>query len=207
MTRARFIVRVVKPAAFLLMLLPAVLLLARGIGGELGANPVETITRSTGDWTLRLLLLTLAVTPLRRLTGWGELLRLRRMIGLFSFFYACLHLATYVVLDLGFNLSWVAEDVVKRPYITLGFSVFLLLLPLALTSTNRAIRRLGRRWKRLHRLVYLCAIGGVIHFLWLVKADLRTPLIYLAVLLLLFALRIPGRWFRLPPLSARRPVG
>ncbi len=207
MTRLALVTRLLKPALFLLALLPLALLLVQGATGGLGANPVETVTRTTGDWALRLLLATLAVTPLRRLTGWGELIRLRRMLGLFSFFYASLHLATYVILDLGFNLAWVAEDVVKRPYITIGFGVFLLLLPLALTSNQWSIRRLGRRWKRLHRLVYPAAAGAVLHYLWLVKADPRTPLIYLGVLLLLLALRLPGRWLGMSSQSLRRPAG
>jgi len=194
MARATIITRGLKPLLFLLLLLPLGGLIWQGLAGGLGANPVEQITRSTGDWALRLLLLSLAVTPLRRLTGWPELLRLRRMIGLYCFFYASLHLATYVWLDLGFNLSWVLEDVLKRPYITVGFAVFLMLVPLAATSNQWSIRRLGRRWKRLHRLAYLCGIGGVVHYLWLVKADLREPLIYLGVLLLLFALRLPKGW-------------
>ena len=194
MTRATRIIRGLKPLLFLLFLLPLGGLVWQGVAGGLGANPVEQITRTTGDWTLRLLLLTLAVTPLRRLTGWSELLRLRRMIGLYSFFYAGLHLTTYVWLDQGFNLAWVLEDVLERPYITVGFAAFLMLLPLAITSNQWSIRRLGRRWKRLHRLVYPAAFAGVLHFLWLVKADLREPLIYLGVLSLLLILRFRKGW-------------
>jgi sulfoxide reductase heme-binding subunit YedZ len=160
----------------------------------LGAEPIESITHRTGDWTLRLLLITLTVTPLRRFTGWGELVRLRRMLGLFAFFYAVLHLLTYLVLDQGLDLAFVAEDIVEHPYVLVGFSSFLLLVPLAATSTNSMMRRLGgRRWKQLHRLVYVAASGGVLHFLWLVKSDLREPLLYAALLCLLFGFRVLQR--------------
>lgn len=186
MTRLKFIVSIVKPVMFAALLLPA---LALGVM-DLGANPVETITHHTGDWALRLLLVTLAVTPLRKLTGWGELIRLRRMMGLYAFFYAVLHVAAYFVLDLGLDLGGLVDDVMKRPYITVGFSVFLMLLPLAATSTNAMVRRLGRRWQTLHKLVYPAAIGAVLHFFWLVKADPREPVIYALVLLVLFALRL-----------------
>ncbi|HHH39558.1 MAG TPA: sulfoxide reductase heme-binding subunit YedZ [Sedimenticola sp.] len=184
--------RFIKPALFLACLAPFVWLVWRAAAGGLGANPIEAVTRFTGDWALRLLLLTLAVTPLRRITGWHALIRQRRMLGLFSFFYASLHFLTYALLDQGLSLAAIGEDILKRPYITLGFLVFLMLVPLAATSSNAMIKRLGgRRWRRLHRLVYLCGIGGVLHYLWLVKADVREPLIYLGVLLLLFALRLP----------------
>ncbi len=158
----------------------------------LGANPIETITRTTGDWTLRFLLITLAVTPVRRLTGWHAAIRLRRMLGLYAFFYACLHFSTYLVLDQFFSLEDIMEDIVDRPFITVGFSAFVLLLPLALTSTDAMLRRLGgKRWRRLHRAAYVVAMLGVLHYLWLVKADLSTPLIYLGVLVVLLALRLP----------------
>lgn len=195
MTRVQVITRIVKPALFLLCLLPLVLLL----GSDLGANPIQTLERGTGDWALRMLFITLAVTPLQRLSGWNELVRLRRMLGLYAFFYALVHVGIYAILDQGLSLSAIVEDIAKRPYITVGFAVFVSLVPLAVTSTNAMMKRLGgRRWKRLHRIVYASAIGGVLHFLWLVKADLREPLIYLAVLLLLFALRLkPAHWQRL----------
>lgn len=186
MNRAQLITCIVKPVLFAALLLPA---LALGVI-DLGANPVETITHHTGDWALRLLLVTLAVTPLRRLTGWGELIRLRRMLGLYAFFYSVLHVATYFVLDLGLDFGGLVDDVIKRPYITVGFTVFLMLLPLAATSSNAIVRRLGRRWQTLHKLVYPAAIGAVLHFAWLVKADLREPLIYALVLLVLFVLRL-----------------
>ncbi len=184
--------RLLKPLLFLACLTPFLWLLWNGVNDNLGANPIETITRYTGDWTLRLLLVTLAITPLRRITGWNPLIRLRRMLGLFSFFYACLHFLTYALLDQGLFISAIVEDILKRPYVTLGFLVFLMLIPLAITSNNAMIKRLGgRRWRQLHRLVYLCGLGGVVHYLWLVKADLREPLVYLGILLLLFALRLP----------------
>ena len=151
------------------------------------------LTHTTGDWGLRLLLLTLAVTPLRRLTGWGWLLRFRRMLGLFAFFYLSLHLVTYLWLDQFFDWAAILEDVAKRPYITAGFAAFLLLVPLALTSTRGMVRRLGWRWQTLHRLIYPAAALGVLHFFWLTKADLREPLVYASVLALLLALRWPWR--------------
>jgi sulfoxide reductase heme-binding subunit YedZ len=158
----------------------------------LGADPIAEITHFTGGWALRLLLVALAVTPLRRITGWNVLARFRRMIGLYAFFYASLHLATYVVLDLGGYWEQVLDDVVKRPYITVGFTAWLCLLALALTSTQWAMRRLGRRWAQLHRVVYAVGVLGVLHFLWLVKSDVREPLWYGAILALLLAARIPA---------------
>lgn len=191
-TRTQLTTRIIKPLLFLACLLPLGLLVWSAFSDELGANPVEAIIHQTGLWALRLLLITLAITPLRRLTGWSEVTRLRRMFGLYAFFYAMLHFLAYFGLDQSFDLQSVFEDVIKRPYITVGFSVLVMLTPLALTSTNGMIKRLGgRRWKRLHQLVYLCGIGGVLHYLWLVKADLSDPLVYLAVLILLFVLRLP----------------
>ncbi len=195
--------RVAKPALFVLCAVPAGWLAYAAATGGLGPNPVETITHFTGEWTLRLLLATLAVTPLRKLTGNGSVMRVRRMLGLYAFFYLCLHVLTYVVLDAFFSLAYIWEDIAKRLYITAGFTGFCLLLPLALTSTNAMIRRLGgRRWQRLHRLVYPAAIAGVLHFLWLVKADYREPLIYAAVLAVLLALRAPPLSRRLGRLRA-----
>ncbi|MFO7541945.1 MAG: protein-methionine-sulfoxide reductase heme-binding subunit MsrQ [Thiobacillus sp.] len=187
----RAVLRHPKLWVFGLCLLPLVRLLVLGIGGGLGANPIEFVTRSTGTWTLVGLLVTLSVTPLRRLTGRAELIRFRRMLGLFTFFYAGLHFATYVWLDQFFDPAAIARDIVKRPFITVGFTAFVLLTPLAATSTHTMMRRLGRRWQQLHRLVYLIALLGVIHFLWLVKKDLTEPLIYGGVLALLLALRLP----------------
>jgi len=179
-----------KPAAFLLCLIPFGQLLYNGYRGDLGANPIETITHFTGSWTLIFLLLTLGVTPLRKLTGWTGLIKLRRMLGLFAFFYVLLHFSTYLVLDHFFDFERIAKDILKRPYVTVGFTGFVLMIPLALTSTAGMIRRLGKRWQQLHRLVYLVGIAGVIHFYWLVKADIRRPLQYGAVLALLLGYRI-----------------
>ncbi|WP_295437201.1 sulfite oxidase heme-binding subunit YedZ [uncultured Thiodictyon sp.] len=184
-----------KPLVFLLCLLPLALLGWRIAAGRLGANPVEAVLHFTGAWGLRLLLVTLAVTPLRRLTGRGWLLRFRRMLGLFAFFYVVLHVAVYLVLDRGLAWEEIVTDLAKRPYIMVGFAAFVLLVPLAVTSTRGWVRRLGRRWQLLHRSVYLIAVLGVLHFLWLVKADLREPLIYAAVLAVLLAARVP--WPRL----------
>lgn len=177
-------------AAVALCSVPLALLAADGIGGGLGANPIEEITHRTGWWTLALLLATLSITPVRRATGWNRVARLRRTIGLAAFFYACLHVLTYFGLDQLFALDYLAEDIAERPYITVGFTAWLILVPLAVTSTRGWIRRLGRRWQRLHRLVYVAALLGVVHFLWLVKADSREPLIFAAVLLVLLASRV-----------------
>lgn len=186
--------RVLKPLLFIALLLPLAVLLADGLRGALGANPVERITHETGIWALRLLVATLAVTPLRRLSGQQWLARLRRMLGLFGFFYLCLHLSTYLWLDHFFDWSTVVEDVLERPYITVGMLAFVLLLPLAATSTDAMLRRLGgRRWQRLHRLAYLATLLGCLHFLWLVKADLTEPLIYAVITLGLLATRLPWR--------------
>jgi sulfoxide reductase heme-binding subunit YedZ len=175
----------------LLCLLPLMRLVALGMDGGLGANPIEFITRSTGTWALVGLLVTLSVTPLRRLTGRADFIRYRRMLGLFAFFYACLHFVTYLWLDQFFDPSAIARDIVKRPFITVGFSAFTLLIPLAATSNHAMMRRLGRRWQLLHRLVYLIAVLGVIHYLWLVKKDLTEPLLYGGMLALLLAVRLP----------------
>lgn len=179
----------IKALAHVLALLPLVLLLRAAFADTLGADPVAAITHATGDWALRLLLLGLALTPLRRLLGQAWPIRLRRLVGLYAFFYVCLHLATYIVLDLGDYWRQVLEDIVKRPFITLGFAAWLLLLPLALTSTRASMRWLGRRWVQLHRLVYVAAVLAVLHFIWLVKSDLREPLVYAGILALLLGAR------------------
>ncbi|MBW2294478.1 MAG: sulfoxide reductase heme-binding subunit YedZ [Deltaproteobacteria bacterium] len=160
---------------------------------ELGADPIEKITHETGDWGLRFLLLTLSVTPLRKFSGWNWLAPHRRSLGLVCFSYACLHFATYLVFDLGFDFAFLGEDILERPYITVGFSTFTILSALALTSNKRAIRKLKKRWVTLHRLIYLAGVGAVVHFLWLVKADLREPLIYAFILAALLATRVPWR--------------
>jgi len=184
----------IRVAVFLLCLLPLGRLGWLGYTGGLGANPIEFITRSTGTWTLTFLLITLGVTPARKLSGWNSLIKLRRMLGLYAFFYGSLHFTTYFWLDQFFDFAGIVKDVMKRPFITVGFLSFALLIPLALTSTSGMIRRLGRRWQQLHRLSYAIAIGGVIHFLWLVKADIRRPLIYGSVLTVLLAYRLAARW-------------
>ncbi len=194
--------RVLKPLVFLACLTPLAMLAWRGAMGDLGANPIETITHGTGDWTLRLLLVTLAVTPVRYITGWNPLIRFRRMIGLFAFFYACLHLMTYLWLDQFFDWGGMLKDVAKRPFITVGATAFLALVPLAATSTAASIRWLGgRRWRRLHRLAYVAAACGVIHYWWLVKADVRLPLAYGALLAGLLGFRVARRLT-----TADRPV-
>jgi sulfoxide reductase heme-binding subunit YedZ len=160
----------------------------------LGVNPAEYITRSTGDWTLRLLLLTLTVTPLRRLTGWTWLLRLRRMLGLFAFFYAVMHMSSYVSFDHVFDIGEIFKDIVKRPFITVGFICLVLMIPLAITSNNGMVRRMGaRRWQLLHRLVYVIAPLGVLHFWWMVKRDLTEPIIYAILLGVLLGYRVYAR--------------
>jgi sulfoxide reductase heme-binding subunit YedZ len=180
-----------KPVLFLVCLLPLCLLVLRTVGNDLGANPVETLTHDTGDWALRFLLISLAVTPLRLLTGKAWLIRYRRMLGLFAFFYALLHFIIYLWIDQGFLWSEIVADILKRPYITIGFAAFLILLPLAATSTKGMVRRLGKRWTSLHRLVYASALLAILHFIWLVKADYREPGLYLVIFLLLMLFRMP----------------
>lgn len=182
-----------KALIFLAALMPLMLLIMDGLNGNLGANPVEVITHRTGDWVLNFLLITLAVTPLRKITGWHWLLRFRRMLGLYAFFYVLLHFTTYIWLDRFFVFDEIGKDIAKRPYITVGFICFLLLIPLAVTSTNAMVRRLGaKRWQRLHKMIYAIAIGGVLHYLWLVKSDIILPLAYGLVLVLLLVLRVPA---------------
>jgi sulfoxide reductase heme-binding subunit YedZ len=191
-----------KGLLFLACLLP---LAYYGVGvwqDTLGANPIEALTRGLGTWALNLLLLTLAVAPLRRLTGWAWLLKLRRMLGLFVFFYACLHLATYLWLDQFFDWPAIGRDIVKRPFITAGMLAFLLLLPLAATSNQAMIRRLGgHRWQELHRLIYPLAMLAVVHYTWLVKADASRPAAYGALLALLLGLRL---WWYLEGVRVRK---
>jgi len=184
-------VRAIKSIAFVLALVPLASLVARFFLDRLGANPIELITHSTGTWTLRFLLITLAVTPVRRLTGWQWLLKLRRMLGLFAFFYACLHFTTYIWFDQFFDWPAIWKDILKRRFIWIGFSAFVLLIPLALTSTNAAVRTLGAvRWQRLHQLVYVIATCGVIHYWWLVKKDVTQPMIYAGLLVVLLGYRL-----------------
>lgn len=183
----------IKIIVFIAALLPLLWLTYGALNGTLGANPIETITRTLGDWALRLLLITLTVTPLRKLSGWGWPLRLRRMLGLYAFFYALLHLSSYIVLDQFFYWPEIWADIIKRPYITIGMVSFLLLIPLSITSTNKMMRRLGKNWLRLHKLVYPIAIGAVTHNLLLVKVLSPEPLIYAVILLLLLVVRVRGR--------------
>ncbi len=181
--------------AFLMALLPLTRLVIGAYQDDLGANPIEKLTHVTGYWTLVFLLVTLTITPLKRLLGWLWLMRLRRMLGLFAFFYAVLHFSTYLVLDQFFDWDNIVKDIVKRPYITIGFIAFLALIPLALTSNDAMIRHIGgKRWKALHVMTYPCAIAGVMHFCWLVKKDLTNPLIFAVLLGLLLATRLLFRF-------------
>jgi len=192
-------IRVLKVLVFLLCLLPLGKLGLEifGLAGlSLGANPIEELIHRLGKWGLNFLLITLAVTPLRKLTGLNWLLRFRRMLGLFAFFYVLMHFLSYAGLDQHFDLPVIAEDIVERPYITIGVSALLLLLPLAVTSTNGMMRRLGRRWQKLHRLVYVIAGLGVWHFYWQVKKDILEPSIYIFILGALLGYRILTRWRR-----------
>lgn len=172
--------------------LPAAWLLVGHLRGWLGVNPIEKLTHVTGLTALVLLLVTLAVTPARRITGWNPVIRLRRPLGLFAFFYAALHVAIWLVLDLGLEIAWAWEDIRERPYVTVGMAAFLLLVPLAATSSRRWIRRLGRRWARLHALIYPATALGIVHFWWLVKSDVRLPLTLGAIFGLLMAARLPA---------------
>jgi methionine sulfoxide reductase heme-binding subunit len=194
-------IRSLKVVVFLLGLVPLALLLwgffgptptdMTTWGAGLGANPIEKITHATGDWTLRFLLITLAITPARKLLRMPSLIRFRRMLGLFAFFYGCLHFVTYIWLDKFFNVHEMLADIAKRKFITVGFTAFVLLIPLAVTSTTGWIRRLGgKRWQTLHRLIYVSAIAGVIHYIWLVKADIRKPVEYGALLAVLLLYRV-----------------
>jgi methionine sulfoxide reductase heme-binding subunit len=182
-------------AAWALGIIPLLFAVKWAYQSRLGANPVEFLEHYTGDWTLRLLLTTLTMTPLRMLTRLTEPVRVRRILGLWAFAFLCLHFSIYLVFDLGFSVLQLGEDLVKRTYITLGFTAWLMLLSLAITSTTAWQRRLKHRWVALHQLVYPAAILGVIHYLWLVKADTREPLIYLAILLVLLGFRLPwSQW-------------
>jgi sulfoxide reductase heme-binding subunit YedZ len=174
------VIRLVKPALFLACLGPAAwLVYGAFLGGDLGVNPVETITNYTGIWTLRLIAISLAISPLRWLSGWNRLIQYRRMLGLFAFFYGSLHFMTYFVLDHSLVFEGLWDDVVKRPYITAGFTAFVLMIPLAITSTAGWIRRMGgKRWNKLHRLVYITALAAVLHYFWKVKLDATYPIYY-----------------------------
>lgn len=185
--------RLTKPLVFVLALLPLSMLALRAfeIGGfTLGANPVEEMLHELGRWGLKFLLLTLAITPVRRWTGWNWLIRYRRMLGLFTFFYILMHFVVYAWLDQGLNIAAIAEDILKRPYITLGVAALLMLIPLAITSTKGMMRRLGKRWQKLHKLIYVIAILGVWHFYWQVKLDTLDAIVYALILALLLGARV-----------------
>ena len=187
-----------KPVVFLLCLIPALIVVgdAFNITGHLSPNPIEDIQDRLGNWGLRFICITLAVTPLRRITGWNWLLRFRRMLGLFAFFYVLMHFLTWLILDQGLLMSAILEDIGERPFITLGFTALLLLTAMAATSTNGIRRRMGRRWNRLHYGIYLVAILGVWHFWWQVKADIREPLIYAVIVAALLGSRLWHNWRR-----------
>jgi len=198
-------VRAWKPVIFAACCVPAAILVWQGFHNSLGPNPVETITHGTGDWTIRFLLLTLAITPARKLLGWPVLIKFRRMLGLFAFFYATLHFLTWSFLDKMFDPREMLADVFKRPFITSGALAFACLIPLAITSTSGWIRRLGgKRWQALHRLIYLSALAGVVHYYWLVKSDVRLPLMYGAILLALMLARLVLRLQKKAPPPSRK---
>lgn len=183
--------RLVNNSIFISSLLPAAALIYGLVNQQLGANPIEVLTRDTGEWTLRFLLITLAVSPLRLLFGWHFLVPVRRMLGLYAFFYAAVHMLLYIWLDQFFNLSDIIDDIIERPFIAVGMASFLALIPLALTSNDAMIKRLGaKRWNRLHSLVYYISIGGTVHFFMLVKKDITEPVIYIAILVVLLGIRL-----------------
>jgi sulfoxide reductase heme-binding subunit YedZ len=189
-TRAALITRVVKPTLYFVAVLPLAWLLFALLTGLVMGDEVKFMQHVTGDTVLTALMLTLTVTPLRRLTGWNEIIRVRRLIGLTAFWYACLHLSTYLVFDQSLSMMEILKDIAKHPWVLVGFTAFLCLVPLAITSTRGWVRRLGgKRWNRLHRLVYVAAAAGVLHYFWLVKKDVQAPLTYGAVLLLLLGSR------------------
>jgi sulfoxide reductase heme-binding subunit YedZ len=205
-TKPQVIRRVVKPAVFLACLGPLTWLVYNAFLGDLGANPVETITNTTGIWTLRFLAITVAITPLRWVTKWNQLITFRRMIGLYAFFYGTLHFLIYFILDRSLIFDDLWEDVLKRPYITVGFTAFMLMVPLALTSTTGWIRRLGgKRWNLLHKLVYVSAALGVVHYWWKVKLDVTNPMYYAAIVAALLGVRVV-RWFGRRQATSARPA-
>jgi sulfoxide reductase heme-binding subunit YedZ len=201
-------ITILRVAIFIAALVPAALLVRGFYNNDLTANPGDYITDQTGTWILGTLFASLSITPLRKLTGWNELIKLRRMLGLFAFFYATLHLLTWIVFVHYFEVSFMIEDVFKRPFITVGMTVFVMLSALAITSNRWSMRKLGRKWGTLHRLVYAAAIGGVIHFWWLVKADITLPRRWAVALTMLLGLRV-WWWYQKrasAPAAARRAV-
>jgi len=183
-------ITLIKVAIWIFALLPLARLIWLGIHDDLSANPVEFVERSTGTWALVFLLITLSMTPIRLLTGQIWQIQLRRMLGLWMFFYACLHITTYVWLDYSFLWSDIVKDIIKHPYVIVGFSAFLLTIPLAVTSNSFMIKRLKKNWKKLHQLIYVIAILAILHFWWLVKKDVTEPFYYAAVLIILFGIRL-----------------
>ncbi len=201
--RRKFVEHGVRLGIFVLALVPFLLLAQDALTDGLGTNPIEQVTHRTGWWALTFLLLTLAVTPIRQLLGIGWLVRLRRMLGLYAFFYASLHFLTYIGLDQFFAFEFIVEDIVDRPYITVGFAAFLILVPLTVTSTKKMVRRLGgRRWNLLHKTVYVATGLGILHFMWLVKADMREPLIFAWILIGLLGYRLLAKRLRQPGVRA-----
>jgi len=182
--------KLLKPLVFLLALVPAGYLGYRTYTNDLGVNPAETLQLESGEWALKFLIITLAVTPVRRLTGWNRVIQFRRMLGLFAFFYACLHFLTYIVLDKYFAFGEMMADVLKRPFITAGFVAFVAMVPLAITSTKGWIRRLGRRWQVLHRLIYVSGAAAAVHFVWKVKVVIGEPIYYALAIALLLGFRV-----------------
>ncbi len=201
----KYPIKIIKPVLFVLALVPLALLIQKGFRHGLGANPVEKIEHELGLWALRFLLITLANTPLRQFTGWQPIIRLRRMFGLYVFFYASLHFLTWLVFDNSLNIHDIVRDILKRPYVLVGFTAFTLLTPLAFTSTNKMVKRIGgKRWKKLHSLIYPIGTLVILHFLWLVKADKLLPITYGLIFIGLLALRLPGLFKRAPvPATAR----
>jgi len=197
MERRKLAERILRVGVFVAALMPLVRIVVQVLTGGLGTNPIEELLHRTGWWALAFLMLTLSVTPARQLTGWGALIKLRRMLGLYAFFYASLHFGIYVGIDQFFALEYILEDIADRPYITVGFAALLILIPLAVTSTKGWIRRLGgKRWSRTHKLVYVAAGLGVLHFLWLVKADMREPATFGWILVILLGYRLVAERLR-----------
>ena len=191
MTTSQWMKRVIKPVVFVAALSPLGVLVYNFMTNNLSANPLDDITDTTGTWTLRFLMITLAITPLTKVTGYGIISQLRRMLGLYAFFYSAMHFMTYLWFDKFFEWEEILVDVPKRPFITVGFTSLVLMIPLAVTSWDRMVKWMGgKRWKRLHRLIYVVATGGVIHYLWLVKADIQRPVIYAIILTLLLGYRL-----------------
>jgi methionine sulfoxide reductase heme-binding subunit len=193
-----------KVCVFLLCLTPFAWLVTRTLTGRLGINPVEDLELTTGIWALRFLVLTLAVTPIRRLTGWNRIIQYRRMLGLFAFFYVCAHFVIYVAVDQFFAWSLIVKDVAKRPFITMGFTAFVLMIPLALTSTKGWIRRLGRKWQMLHRLIYISGACAAIHYLWKVKVMIGSPVYYAAIIAILLTFRVVWLLLAAKPFKTQR---